>query len=87
MKRILKNILHRILQDHLYKDVILVVTELGNHINKPMVKDMIFDVILPHVCQLIKDAELHDNSLPELVLKLLSFPMLEEVPKYLSYVY
>jgi len=71
----------------LYKDVILVVTELGNHVSKPMVKDMIFDVILPHVYQLMKDAELHDNALPELVLKLLSFPILDEVPKYLLYVY
>lgn len=74
------------LQDHLYRDVILVVTELGNHIDKIMVKDMIFNVILPDVKHIIKKTEFHDNALPELVLKLLSPPILDEVSKYILYV-
>lgn len=74
------------LQDHLYKDVILVITELGSHIDKIMVKDMIFNVILPDVKHIIEKAEFHDNALPELVLKLLSPPILDEMPKYILYV-
>ncbi|KAL6423859.1 hypothetical protein ACFW04_010356 [Cataglyphis niger] len=70
-------------KDHLYKDVILVVTELGNHIDKIMVKDMIFNVILPDVKHIIKKAEFHNNALPELILKLLSPPILDEVSKYI----
>ena len=50
-----------------------------------MVKDIIFDVILSHVYQLVKD-KLHDDALPELVLKLLPFPILGEMPKYLLYI-
>lgn len=74
------------LQNHLYRDVILVITELGNHIDKIMVKDMIFNVILPDVKHIIEKAEFHDNALPELVLKLLSPPILDEVSKYILYV-
>ena len=85
-KEILKNLFY-ILQDHLYRDVMLVVTELGNHVSKPMVKDMIFNIILSHVYQLVKDTKLHDDALPELVLKLLPFPILGEMPKYLLYIY
>ncbi|XP_072767037.1 uncharacterized protein [Anoplolepis gracilipes] len=70
-------------KDHLYKDVILVVTELGNHIDKVMVKNMIFNVILPDVKHIIEKAEFHDNALPELVLKLLSPPILDKVLKYI----
>ena len=51
-----------------------------------MVKDIIFDVILSHIYQLVKD-KLHDDALPELVLKLLPFPILGEMPKYLLYIY
>jgi len=67
--------------------VILVVTELGNHIDKPMVRDMIFNVILPDVNCIIEKTEFHDNALPELVLKLLTSPILDQVLKYILYVY
>ncbi|KYN04288.1 Telomere-associated protein RIF1 [Cyphomyrmex costatus] len=66
-------------KDHLYRDVIIVVTELGNHIDKLMVKDIIFDVILPSLNCIIEKTEFHDNALPELVLKFLSPPILDEV--------
>ncbi|XP_026828469.1 telomere-associated protein RIF1 isoform X2 [Ooceraea biroi] len=68
-------------KDHLYKDVILVITELGNHIDKLMVKDMICNVILPDITHIIKKIEFHDNVLPKLVLKLLSSPVLDEISK------
>lgn len=74
------------LQDHLYKDVILVVTELGNHIDKIMVKDMIFNVILLDIVYLVEDTGFHDNALPEFVLKLISPPILNEMPNYSLYV-
>jgi len=67
--------------------VILVVTELGNHIDKPMVRDMIFNVILPDINCIIEKTEFHDNALPELVLKLLTSPILDQVLKYILYVY
>ncbi|XP_012529406.1 telomere-associated protein RIF1 isoform X2 [Monomorium pharaonis] len=70
-------------KDHLYRDVILVVTELGNHIDKTMVRDMIFNVILPDVNRIIEKTEIHDNALPELVLKLLTSPILDQVLKYI----
>lgn len=67
--------------------MILVVTELGNHIDKLVVRDMIFNVILPDVNSIIEKTEFHDNALPELVLKLLTSPILDEVLKYILYVY
>ncbi|XP_071567405.1 uncharacterized protein [Temnothorax nylanderi] len=70
-------------KDHLYRDVILVVTELANHIDKLMVRDMIFNVILPDVNSAIEKTEFHDNSLPEMVLKLLTSPILDEMLKYI----
>ncbi|XP_024886472.1 telomere-associated protein RIF1-like isoform X2 [Temnothorax curvispinosus] len=70
-------------KDHLYRDVILVVTELANHIDKLMVRDMIFKVILPDVNSAIEKTEFHDNSLPEMVLKLLTSPILDEMLKYI----
>lgn len=65
----------------------LVVTELGNHIDKLMVRDMIFNVILPDVNCIIENTEFHDNAFPDLVLKLLTFPILNEVLKYMLYVF
>ncbi|XP_011698033.1 PREDICTED: telomere-associated protein RIF1 isoform X2 [Wasmannia auropunctata] len=70
-------------KDHLYRDVILVVNELGNHIDKVMVKDMIFNVILPDVNCIIEKTDFHDNALPELVLKLFTSPILDEMLKYI----
>jgi len=52
-----------------------------------MVRDMIFNVILPDVNCIIEKTEFHDNALPELVLKLLTSPILDEVLKYILYVY
>ncbi|KAL0107662.1 hypothetical protein PUN28_014756 [Cardiocondyla obscurior] len=66
-------------KDSLYRNVILVVTELINHIDKPMVRDMIFNVILSDVNCIIEKTEFHDNALPELVLKLLTSPIIDEV--------
>ncbi|XP_014479812.1 PREDICTED: telomere-associated protein RIF1-like isoform X2 [Dinoponera quadriceps] len=68
-------------KDHLFRDVILVVTELGNHFDKSMVKDMIFNVILLDLVRVIKASAFVDSALPELVLKLLSLPVLCEVPE------
>ncbi|KAL6261612.1 hypothetical protein P5V15_006699 [Pogonomyrmex californicus] len=70
-------------KDHLYRDVILVVTELGNHIDKLMVRDMIFNVILPDINCILEKTEFHDNALPELVLKFLTSPILDDVLKYI----
>lgn len=61
--------------------MILIVTELGNHVDKFMVKDMIFSVILPDLSQIIKHSDFTDNVLSELLLKLLSLPVFAEVPK------
>jgi len=63
--------------------VILVITELENHIDKLMVKDMIFNVILPDINRIIKKIEFHDNVLPQLVLKFFSSPILNEISKYI----
>jgi len=52
-----------------------------------MVRNMIFNVILPDVNCIIEKTEFHDNALPELVLKLLTSPILDEVLKYILYVY
>lgn len=70
-------------KDHLYRDVILVVIELGNHIDKLMVRDMIFNVILPDINRIIETTKIHDNALPELVLKFLTSPILDQVLKYI----
>lgn len=67
--------------------MILVVIELANNIDKLMVRDMIFNVILPDINCIIEKTEFHDNSLPELILKLLTFPILDELLKYILYVY
>ncbi|KYQ52784.1 Telomere-associated protein RIF1, partial [Trachymyrmex zeteki] len=72
-------------KDHLYRDVIVVVTELGNHIDKLMMKEMLFDVILPSLNCIIEKTEFHDNALPELVLKLLTSPILDEVLSYILF--
>jgi len=48
---------------------------------------MIFNVILPDVNCIIEKTEFHDNALPELVLKLLTSPILDQVLKYILYVY
>lgn len=61
-----------ILQDYLYIDMILVVTELVDHLDKPMVKNIIFNVILPDLTQIIKDAQFIDIVLRKLILKLMS---------------
>lgn len=55
------------------------VTELVNHIDKSMIKDMTLNVILPDVSYIIMNSEFNDYALPELVLKLLSFPILGEM--------
>ncbi|XP_020287403.1 telomere-associated protein RIF1 isoform X2 [Pseudomyrmex gracilis] len=69
-------------KDHLYRDVILVITELGNHTDKQMIKLMIFNVILPDIIKhIVNKVEGHDNILSEMVLKLLSIPVFKEVPK------
>ncbi|EFN87937.1 Telomere-associated protein RIF1 [Harpegnathos saltator] len=68
-------------KDHLYRDVILIIIELGNHFDKPMVKDMIFNVVLPDLVQIVKTTEFIDSALSELVLKVLSLPVLHEVPE------
>lgn len=67
--------------------MILVIIELANNIDKLMVRDMIFNVILPDINCIIEKTEFHDNSLPELVLKLLTSPILDELLKYILYVY
>ncbi|KAG5333581.1 RIF1 protein, partial [Acromyrmex heyeri] len=72
-------------KDHLYRDVIVVVTELGNHIDKLMVRNMIFDVVLPSLNCIIEKTEFHDNALPELVLKLLTSPILDEVLSHILF--
>ncbi|KYN11345.1 Telomere-associated protein RIF1 [Trachymyrmex cornetzi] len=72
-------------KDHLYRDVIVVVTELGNHLDKLMVRNMIFDVILPSLNCIIEKTEFHDNALPELVLKLLTSPILDEVLSHILF--
>lgn len=61
--------------------MIVIITELGNYIDKPMMQEMIFNVILPDLNQIIKNTEFVDNALPELVLKLLSLPMLGNGPR------
>ncbi|XP_011877045.1 PREDICTED: telomere-associated protein RIF1-like isoform X2 [Vollenhovia emeryi] len=78
-----KSLMIYIRKDQLYRDVIIVVTELTNHIDKLMVRDMLFNVILPDVYCIIEKTEVHDNALPELVLKLLTSPILDEMLKYI----
>lgn len=66
----------------MYKDMILVITELTNYaMDKPMIRDLILNIILFEVADLSKNFNFQDDTLSGLVLKLLQTSVLTEAEK------
>ncbi|XP_076381811.1 uncharacterized protein LOC117222982 isoform X2 [Megalopta genalis] len=66
----------------IYKDLILVITELTNcATDKPMIKNLIFDTILPEIVDLNKNFDFEDDLLLALILKLVQIPLLNDAKK------
>ncbi|XP_078033803.1 uncharacterized protein LOC144468301 [Augochlora pura] len=66
----------------IYKDLILVITELTNcATDKSMIKNLIFDTILPEIVDHNKNFDFEDDLLLTLILKLVQIPLLNDAKK------
>ncbi|CAK9821322.1 Telomere-associated protein RIF1 [Anthophora retusa] len=66
----------------MYKDVILVITELANYAGtRPMIRNLILDIIVFEIADLSKDFNFQDDVLSGLVFKLLQISILNEAEK------
>lgn len=69
-------------QDLVYKDILLVINELVNHIaDKPMIQDLILDVIIIDLPNFNKDIQIHSGMLSDLLFKLFSTSILQKIKK------
>lgn len=66
----------------MYKDIILVTTELANYVNnKQMIKQLILDIILFDIAALSKEFNFQEDILSALVFKLLQISLLDKAEK------
>ncbi|KAK1129475.1 hypothetical protein K0M31_019201 [Melipona bicolor] len=69
-------------KENMYKDMIQVVIELINHAeNKPMIKDLILDIILFEIVDLSADFNFQDDTLSKMVFRLLQISILNNAEK------
>ncbi|KAI4480049.1 hypothetical protein M0804_010410 [Polistes exclamans] len=69
------------IKDLVYKDILLIINELGNHIaDKPMIQDLILDVIVIDLPN-FKDIQIHREMLLDLLFKLFSTSILPKIKK------
>ncbi|XP_035740331.1 telomere-associated protein RIF1-like isoform X1 [Vespa mandarinia] len=70
------------IKDLVYKDILLVINELVNHIaDKPMIQDLILDVIIIDLPNFNKDIQIHSGMLSDLLFKLFSTSILQKIKK------
>ncbi|KAF7396001.1 hypothetical protein HZH68_010051 [Vespula germanica] len=70
------------IKDLVYKDILLVINELVNHIaDKPMIQDLILDVIIIDLPNFNKDIQIHSEMLSDLLFKLFSISILQKIKK------
>ncbi|XP_015171634.1 PREDICTED: telomere-associated protein RIF1-like [Polistes dominula] len=70
------------IKDLVYKDILLIINELVNHIaDKPMILDLILDVIVIDLPNFNKDIQIHREMILDLLFKLLSTPILPKIKK------
>lgn len=63
----------------MYKNIVLVITELTNYaVDKEMIRNLILDIVLFEISDLSRNFNLQDATLLELVLKFLQMPILNE---------
>ncbi|KOX79489.1 Telomere-associated protein RIF1 [Melipona quadrifasciata] len=69
-------------KENMYKDMIQVVIELINHAEtKPMIKDLILDIILFEIVDLSADFNFQDDTLSKMVFRLLQISILNNAEK------
>ncbi|XP_029051883.2 telomere-associated protein RIF1-like isoform X1 [Osmia bicornis bicornis] len=69
-------------KENMYKDIILVTTELANYVNnKQMIKQLILDIILFDIAALSKEFNFQEDVLSALVFKLLQISLLDKAEK------
>ncbi|XP_076293103.1 uncharacterized protein LOC143215143 [Lasioglossum baleicum] len=70
------------LQETIYKELLMVITELANSAtDKPMIRNLILDTILPEVVEINNIFDFEDDILLTLVIKLVQIPLLNDAKK------